>query len=138
MLRAPSRARVRNELRTRLAFRFADLPMATRAARDRRTEHPAISTREAEFVAACLKEGERSVANKALRKEMGVKGDEFCKCVAKEARTNLSADAQRAMILDMQGKKQEAQAISSKMSDADQMAFMKGGTTVFGKCVGAR
>lgn len=93
---------------------------------------------EAEFVAACLKEGERSVANKALRKEMGVKGDEFCKCVAREARTNLSADAQRAMILDMQGKKQEASAISSKMSDADQMAFMKGAATIFGKCVGAR
>lgn len=93
---------------------------------------------EAEFLAACLKEGERSVANKALRKEMGVKGDAFCKCAAKEARTTLSADAQRAMILDMQGKKQEASAISSKMSDADQMAFMKGATTIFGKCTGAR
>jgi hypothetical protein len=93
---------------------------------------------EAEFVAACLHEGERSVANKALRKEMGVKGDEFCKCVAREARTNLSSDAQRAMILDMQGKQREASAISSKMSDADQMAFMKGGTAVLGKCVGTR
>ena len=93
---------------------------------------------EGEFAAACLKEGERSVANKALRKEAGVKGDAFCKCVAKEARTNLSADAQRAMILDMQGKKQEAGAISSKMSDADQMAFMQGAANVFGKCIGAR
>ena len=93
---------------------------------------------EAEFLAACLKEGERSVANKGLRKEMGVKGDTFCKCAAKEARTTLSADAQRAMILDMQGKKHEASAISSKMSDADQMAFMKGATTIFGKCAGAR
>jgi hypothetical protein len=93
---------------------------------------------EAEFVAACIKEGERSVANKALRKEAGVKGDAFCKCTAKEARTNLSADAQRAMILDMQGKKQEAGAISSKMSNADQMAFMQGATNIFGKCVGAR
>ena len=92
---------------------------------------------EAEFVAACLKEGEIGV-NKALRKEARVKGDAFCKCAAKEARTNLSADAQRAMILDMQGKKQEAGAISSKMSDADQMAFMKGATTIFGKCVGTR
>ncbi len=93
---------------------------------------------EAEFLAACLKEGERSVANKALRKEMGVKGDAFCKCAAKEARTTLSADAQRAMILDMQGKKQEASAISSKMSEADQMAFMKGASTIFGKCAGTR
>jgi hypothetical protein len=93
---------------------------------------------EGEFVAACLAEGERNVANKALRKEMGVKGDQFCKCVGKEARTTLSADAQRAMILDMQGKKQEAAAVSSKMSNADQMAFMHGATNIFGKCVGAR
>lgn len=92
---------------------------------------------EAEFVAACLKEGEIGV-NKALRKEAGVKGDAFCKCAAKEAKASLSADAQRAMILDMQGKKQEASAISSKMSDADQVAFMKGATNIFGKCLAAR
>ena len=93
---------------------------------------------ESEFVTACLKEGDRSVANKALRQEMGVKGDTFCKCVAKEAKASLSADARRAMILDMQGKKQEASAISSKMSDADQMAFMQSAANTFGKCVGAR
>ena len=92
---------------------------------------------ESDFVAACLKEGERG-ANKMMRKEMGVKGDAFCKCAAKEAKASLSADARRAMILDMQGKKQEASAISSKMSDADQMAFMQGATNIFGKCVGAR
>jgi hypothetical protein len=81
---------------------------------------------EAEFVAACIKEGEKG-ANKALRREMGVKSDAFCKCAATEARSSLSADAQRAMIADMQGKSQEARAISSKMSDADQMALMKVG-----------
>jgi len=90
---------------------------------------------ESEFVAACMKEGEKG-ANKALRREMGVKSDAFCKCAATEARSSLSADAQRAMMLDMQGKGQEARAISSKMSDADQMAFMKGGMAVFEKCVG--
>jgi hypothetical protein len=89
---------------------------------------------EAEFVAACMKEGEKG-ANKALRREMGVKSDAFCKCAATEA-SSLPADARRAMVLDMQGKGQEARAISSKMSDADQMAFMKGGMAVFGKCVG--
>jgi hypothetical protein len=90
---------------------------------------------EAEFVAACMKEGEKG-ANKALRREMGVKSDAFCKCAATEARSSLSADAQRAMILDMQGKSQEARVISAKMSEADQMAFMKGGMAVFGKCAG--
>ena len=93
---------------------------------------------ESDFLTACLKEGERNVANKMLRKEMGVKGDAFCKCAAKEAKATLSTDARRAMILDMQGKNQEASAISSKMSDADQMAFMKGTAEVFGKCMGAR
>lgn len=44
MLHGPSRARVRNELRTRLAFRFADLPMATGVARGERAtaQHVAI------------------------------------------------------------------------------------------------
>jgi hypothetical protein len=42
------------------------------------------------------------------------------------------------LILDMQGKKQEAGAISSKMSDADQMAFMQGAANIFGKWAGAR
>ena len=90
---------------------------------------------ESEFVAACLKEGEKG-ANKALRREMGVKSEEFCKCAAKAARATLSADAQRAMILDMQGKPGEARAISSKMSESEQMAFMKGGIEIFGKCAG--
>jgi hypothetical protein len=90
---------------------------------------------ESEFIAACMKEGQTG-ANKAMRREMGVKSDVFCKCAATEARSSLSADAQRAMILDMQGKSQEASAISSKMSEADQMAFMKGGMAVFGKCAG--
>lgn len=92
---------------------------------------------ESEFVTACLKEGQRGV-NKAFTREMGINRDTFCKCAAKEARATLSADAQRAMILDMEGKKQEASAISSKMSESQQMAFMKGGIEVFGKCAGAK
>jgi hypothetical protein len=90
---------------------------------------------ESEFIAACMKEGEQG-ANKALRREMGVKSDDFCKCAAAQARSSLSADARQAMILDMQGKQAQARAISSKMSDADQMAFMKGGMTIFEKCAG--
>ena len=92
---------------------------------------------ESEFVAACLQEGQKAV-NKAFTREMGVNREAFCKCAAKEAKAILSADAQRAMILDMQGKKQEASSISSKMSESQQMAFMKGGIEVFGKCAGAK
>jgi hypothetical protein len=83
---------------------------------------------------ACLNEGARG-ANKALRREMGVKSDVFCKCVAKEARSQLSAEGRQAMMLDMQGKAQEARAITAKMKDADQMEFMKGGMAVMQACM---
>ena len=92
---------------------------------------------ESEFIVACMKEGAQG-ANQSLRREMGVKNDVFCKCAAAEARTSLSADARQAMILDMQGKGVQARAISSKMTDAEQMAFMKGGTAVVEKCLAAR
>ena len=63
---------------------------------------------EAEFVAGCMKEGEKGEGIEALRREMGVKSDAFCKCAATEhERLSLSADAQRAMMLDMQGKSQK-------------------------------
>jgi hypothetical protein len=91
---------------------------------------------ESDFVTACIEEGQRGV-NRAFTKEMGIDRETFCKCAAKEASATLSADAQRAMILDMQGKAQEAGAISSKMSESEQMAFMKGGVEVFEKCARA-
>ena len=67
---------------------------------------------EAEFLAACLNEGERR-ANKDYATRMGVKGDAFCN-VRRRKQELLSADAQQAMILDMQGKKQEAHAIGKR------------------------
>ncbi len=88
---------------------------------------------ESDFVTACIEEGQRGV-NQALTREMGINRETFCKCAAKEASATLSADAQRAMILDMQGKAQEAGAISSKMSESEQMAFMKGAAELFEKC----
>jgi hypothetical protein len=88
---------------------------------------------DSDFIAACMKEGEIG-ANKALRREMGVKSEDFCKCAAAQAKASLSADARQAMILDMQGKQAQARAISAKMNDAEQMAFMKGGMAIFEKC----
>ena len=38
---------------------------------------------DSEFVTACLAEGERG-ANKMMRREMGVKGEDFCKCGARK------------------------------------------------------
>jgi hypothetical protein len=90
---------------------------------------------EAEYVAACLKEGEMG-ANKALRKEVGVKYEAMCKCAAAEVSSSLSADARRSMVLNMQGKKQESKAIISKMSEAEKMASMNAGLDMVKKCGG--
>jgi hypothetical protein len=90
---------------------------------------------DSEFVNACLAEGERG-ANKMMRRDMGVKGDDFCKCGAREARSALSPVARQAMVLGMQGKKAEAHAIGEKMSQKDQDAYMKGAMAIFGKCAG--
>ena len=91
---------------------------------------------ESDFVSACLAEGERG-ANKMLRREMGVKNaEEFCKCGAAGAKASLSSDLRRAMILNMQGKKQEASAMTSKMSDAEKLTAMESTMSIFGKCAG--
>jgi hypothetical protein len=89
---------------------------------------------DGEFETACLNEGSRG-ANKALRREMGIKSEVFCKCVAKEARSHLSAQGRQAMMLDMQGKPQEARAITAKMKEPEQMEFMKGGMRVAQTCM---
>jgi hypothetical protein len=90
---------------------------------------------DSEFQAACLKEGSAG-ANKAMRREMGVDSEAFCKCVTKEARTHVSAEGRQAMMLDMQGRAQEARAISAKMDTAAQEAMFKGGMAVMQACVG--
>jgi hypothetical protein len=92
---------------------------------------------DSEFVAACLKEGGNAASN-MLDQELGVTRESYCKCAAEQAGSSLSADARRAMILDMEGKKGEASAISSKMSESEQMAFMQGAIDIFQKCAGAQ
>lgn len=89
---------------------------------------------EGEFVQACLEEGKRN-ANKRFSDEMGVNREAACKCAASEAKSSVSPDGYRAMILNMQGKKQEASMITSKMSEGEQMAVLKAGLEMFGKCV---
>jgi hypothetical protein len=90
---------------------------------------------DSEFITACLAEGERG-ANKMMRREMGVKSEDFCKCGAKEARSAFSPQARQAMVLGMLGKKAEAHAIGEKMSAQEQDAFMKGTMTIFTACAG--
>ena len=67
---------------------------------------------------------------------MGVNRDTSCKCAAKEAMSTFSSAGRQALILGMLGKKEEARAITSKMSDSEQEAHLKGGLLVMKKCMG--
>ena len=92
---------------------------------------------ESEFAAACMQEGQRGV-NMALSREMGVHRDAFCRCTAKEAKTMVSADGYRWMMLDMQGSRQEAATLQAKMTETDRVDVMKAAMTALGKCTAAR
>ena len=89
---------------------------------------------DSDFNTACLKEGSAG-ANKAMRREMGIDSEVFCECVTKEARGQLTADGRQAMMLDMQGRPQEARQISMKMNEAEQKAFFNGGMAVMQACL---
>ena len=52
---------------------------------------------DGDFVAACLKEGQRGV-NKAMSRAMGVERDKFCQCGAKAARAAMSDKGRRLMV----------------------------------------
>ena len=78
----------------------------------------------AEFVEACLQEGQ-STASQMLDKELGVTREAFCECGEPIARSSLSTDGYRAMVLDMQGKGEEARAITSTMNESEQTAAIE-------------
>ena len=88
---------------------------------------------ESEFVAACLTEGQ-SAASKGLDKELGVAREAFCKCGATVAKSSLSTDGYRAMVLEMQGKREEASSITSKMNESEQLAAVKVAADMVAKC----
>lgn len=88
---------------------------------------------ESDLVAACMKEG-ASPAQQVRDRQMRVDRDTFCKCAAREA-GSLSADSQRATVLSMEGRKEEARAITAKMTGPEQEAHMKGGLLVMKKCM---
>lgn len=88
---------------------------------------------EGEFVAACMAEG--NGANQAFGGELGADRLTTCKCMAKGAKSSLSPKLFHVMILDMQGKKQEAYEITSKMNGNEQMDAMGATMQVFGKCI---
>jgi hypothetical protein len=91
----------------------------------------------AEFIAACLQEGQ-SAASQMLDKELGVTREAFCACGADVASASLSADGYRAMVLEMQGRREEAVSITSKMSEDEQIAAVEVAGQMLEKCGAAR
>ena len=77
-----------------------------------------------EFVDACLQEGQ-SAASQMLDKELGVTREAFCKCGEAVARSSLSSDGYRAMVLQMQGKGEEARAIMPSMNESGRIASVE-------------
>jgi hypothetical protein len=78
----------------------------------------------AEFVEACLQEGQNA-ASQMLDRELGVTRQAFCECGEPIARSSLSTDGYRAMVLDMQGRGEEARAITSTMNESEQLAAIE-------------
>jgi hypothetical protein len=81
-------------------------------------------TSGAEFMEACLQEGQ-TTASQMLDKELGVTREAFCECGEPIARSSLSTDGYRAMVLEMQGKGEEARAITSTMNESEQTAAVE-------------
>ena len=92
---------------------------------------------DSEFVAACMNEGQGG-ASQMLDRELGVTRDAFCKCGAPVAKASLSSDGYRAMILDMQGKREEASSLTSKMSESEQQASLEVLGKMLEQCAGAK
>ena len=59
----------------------------------------------------------------------------MCQCAAKYARENFDPKLQRVMVLNMQGKKQESEALIDGMSFDDRAKFAAQQFEVIGQCV---
>ena len=78
---------------------------------------------EGEFVQACL----TTQATQAI-----------CECAAKAAKSAISDDHFHMMVLDMQGKKQELDAMAEKLSLDQRAAFAQEQFGILGKCADVR
>jgi hypothetical protein len=81
---------------------------------------------EGEFVQACM--NQKGVQMVKVTEEM-------CQCAAKYSRENLDPKLQRAMVLNMEGKKQESEALVEGMSFDERAKFAVQQFEVVGACV---
>lgn len=77
---------------------------------------------KAEFVEACMK----TQATAAI-----------CECAATEAKEKLSTKQFTLMVLDMQGKRQEVEALAADMSFEERARFAELQFGILGKCMPA-
>ncbi len=61
--------------------------------------------------------------------------EEMCQCAAKYSRENFEPRLQRVLVLNMQGKKQESEALIDGMSFDDRAKFAEQQFEVIGQCV---
>lgn len=81
---------------------------------------------DGEFVQACM--NQKGVQMVKMTQEM-------CSCAAKYSRENLDPKLQRAMVLNMQGKKQESEALTEDMTFEERAKFAMQQFEVVGACV---
>jgi DNA-binding transcriptional regulator YbjK len=81
---------------------------------------------DAEFVQYCMNQNGVQMVKMT---------EEMCQCAAKYSRENFDARLQRVMVLNMQGRKQEAEALIGDMSFDDRARFAEQQFEVIGQCV---
>ena len=81
---------------------------------------------EGEFVQACMNQ-------KGI--QMVKVTEEMCRCAAKYSHENFDPKLQRAMVLNMQGRKQESEALVEGMSFEERAKFAMQQFEVIGTCV---
>jgi len=86
---------------------------------------------DGEFVQACMKQGEHALQMVKMTEEM-------CQCAASYARENFAAPVRQAMTLNMQGRKQESEALLEGMSFEDRAKFAAQQFEMVGKCLDPR
>ncbi len=79
---------------------------------------------EGEFVQACMATSHPQLVTEAM-----------CQCGAREAKSSLPPELYRAMVLDMQGKKQEEEASLGDLSFEKRADFAMKQFAILGKCL---
>jgi hypothetical protein len=83
---------------------------------------------DAEFVQACMSSNERGLNMVRMTEEM-------CQCAATYARENFPPPVRQAMSLNLQGRKQESEALLAGMSFDDRAKFAMQQFEMVGKCL---